>query len=65
MRHDEDIGCGKHNGDYGQMSGTHNRWSSCSKLEYLKLYNYLEPRKKWCLQPGDHKSRCETKVITV
>ena len=52
MRHDEEIECGKHNKDYGHMSGTHKGWSSCSKLEYLERYNYLEPRKKWCLDPG-------------
>ena len=56
MRHDEDLGCGKHNGDYGHMSDwsvTHDRWSSCSMRAYLEQYNYLEPRKKWCLQPGN------------
>ena len=55
MRHDEEIECGKHNRDYGHMSGTHMGWSSCSKLEYLERYNYLEPRRKWCLQPGNLK----------
>ena len=52
MRHDEDIGCGKHNEDYGHMSGTHNGWSSCSKQQFSERYTYLAMRKKWCLQPG-------------
>ena len=65
MKHDDEVGCGKHNGDYGHLSGTHNGWSSCSRREYLERYNSLEPRKKWCLQPGDLKSTCETKAITV
>ena len=55
MEHDEDIGCGKHNGKVGHMSvpSIHNGWSSCSKREFLESYNYLEPRKKWCLRPGN------------
>lgn len=54
MRHDEDIGCTQHNGDYGHMtqSGIFDRWSSCSKLAFLERYNYLELKKKWCLQPA-------------
>ena len=52
MRHDEDIGCGKHNEDSGHMSGTHNGWSSCSKQQFSARYTYLAMRKKWCLQPG-------------
>ncbi len=70
MRHDEDIGCRKHNGNYKKhmrnvAHGPYDGWSSCSRREYLERYNSLEPFKKWCLQPGDHKSRFKTKVITV
>ena len=60
MIHDEDIGCAKRNGDFGLMNtesdtffGPRVGWSSCSKLAFLERYNYLEPRKKWCLQPGN------------
>ena len=52
MRHDvkTDPKCGKHNGDYGHMSGTHKQWSSCSKSEFAKLYT--KKANNWCLQPG-------------
>ena len=52
MRHDLSIGlgCGQ-DGDKGHMSGTHNRWSTCSKNEFLDLYNFLQPTQMWCLAP--------------
>ena len=52
MRHDLSIGlgCGQ-DGDKGHMSGTHNRWSTCSKNEFLDLYNFLKPKQLWCLTP--------------
>ena len=54
MRHDSDLGCGKVNGDRGHMSGTHNRWSSCSKNQFSKRYTEiaLSKKDKWCLEPG-------------
>ena len=63
MKHDKDVGCGngKNCGNYtleslerfcGHMSGTHNGWSSCSRLAFLEQYNQLEVLKKWCLPSG-------------
>ena len=60
MRHDLSIGlgCGQ-DGDKGHMSGTHNRWSTCSKNEFLELYNFLVPLNQWCLEPLPSKPECE------
>ena len=64
MYHDKIVGCGngKDCGNYtldslerkcGHMSGTHNGWSSCSRLAVLETYNDVRSRKKWCLKPGN------------
>ena len=50
MNHDLDIGCGQ-DGDKGHMSSQHDRWSTCSKREFLDLYNFLQSSKRWCLAP--------------
>ena len=58
MDHDLNIGCGQ-DGDKGHMSGTHNRWSTCSKREFLDNYNFLKAIDKWCLKALSPKPELE------
>ena len=60
MNHDLAVGCGQ-NGDQGHMSSQHDRWSTCSKREFLDLYNLLQSSNRWCLAPQSSKLEIECK----
>ena len=64
MAHDLKIGCGQ-DGDRGFMTIDQShvygaqRWSTCSKREFLDNYNLLESIGKWCLAPLSSKPKLE------